>query len=78
MLNIHDVAVHQDFRGLGLTHLLFAEIEKIARARDCCKITLEVLEGNEIAKNAYKKQGYSDYLLDPEFGSALFWTKKLN
>jgi len=57
--------------------LLFAEIEKTARARGCCKITLEVLEGNGIAKNAYKKQGYSDYQLDPKFGSALFWTKSL-
>lgn len=77
LLNIHDVAVDKDFRGLGLTNLLFAEIEKTARARGCCKITLEVLEGNEIAKNAYKKQGYSDYQLDPKFGSALFWTKSL-
>lgn len=77
LLNIHDVAVHKTFRGLGLTHLLFTEVEKIARSRDCCKITLEVLQGNDIARNAYTKQGYSDYQLDPTFGSALFWTKSL-
>lgn len=78
LFNIHDVVVHKDFRGLKLTSMLFQEIEKIARQRDYCKITLEVLSGNEIAKNAYLKQGYSDYQLDPEHGSALFWTKSLN
>lgn len=77
LFNIHDVTVTQEFRGLGLTKILFAEIEKIAKQRDYCKITLEVLSGNEIAKNAYAKQGYSDYQLDPSHGSALFWTKSL-
>ncbi|WP_415226195.1 GNAT family N-acetyltransferase [Psychromonas sp.] len=77
LLNIHDVMVVKDFRGQGLTGLLFCEIEKIAKSRNCCKITLEVLEGNEIAKNAYRKQGFSAYQLDPEFGHALFWTKSL-
>ena len=31
----------------------------------------------EIAKNAYLKQGYADYQLDPNHGSALFWSKSL-
>jgi len=77
LFNIHDVTVFEDFRGQGLTTMLFSEIEKIAKQRDYCKITLEVLSGNQIAKNAYVKQGYSDYQLDPEHGSALFWTKTL-
>jgi len=77
LFNIHDVVVHNDFRGKGLSKVLFEHIEKIAKQRNCCKITLEVLSGNPIACNAYKKLGFSDYQLDPEFGSALFWTKKL-
>jgi GNAT superfamily N-acetyltransferase len=77
LLNVHDVVVYSDFRGQGVSALLFAEIEKIAKARDCCKITLEVLEGNEIAKKAYTKQGFSGYQLTPEFGNALFWSKSL-
>ena len=77
LFNIHDVVVHKNFRGQGLSPLLFTKIEEIARQRDCCKITLEVLEGNQVAINAYSKLGFSDYLLDPEFGSALFWTKSL-
>jgi GNAT superfamily N-acetyltransferase len=77
LFNIHDVTVHKDFRGLQLTTMLFEKIEEIAKQRDYCKITLEVLSGNEIAKKAYLKQGYSDYQLDPNHGSALFWTKSL-
>lgn len=77
LFNIHDVVVHSDFRGEGLSKVLFAKIEQVARERDCCKITLEVLSGNEVARQAYQRLGFSDYALDPEFGSALFWTKKL-
>ncbi|MCG6200086.1 GNAT family N-acetyltransferase [Psychromonas antarctica] len=78
LLNIHDVAVCAAFRGQGVTNLLFSEIEKIALSRGCCKMTLEVLEGNEIAINAYRKQGFCGYQLDPKFGNALFWTKSLH
>ncbi|HEY7866183.1 MAG TPA: GNAT family N-acetyltransferase [Psychromonas sp.] len=78
ILNVHDLVVHQDFRGQGLTALLFKKIEALAKLRDCCKITLEVLEGNTIAKKAYSKLGYADYILDPKFGSAMFWTKSLS
>lgn len=78
LLNVHDLVVHQDFRGQGLTALLFKKIEALAKLRDCCKITLEVLEGNTIAKKAYSKLGYADYVLDPKFGSAMFWTKPLS
>ncbi len=77
LFNIHDIVVFKDFRGLGLTTMLFSTIEKIAKQRSYCKITLEVLSGNEIAKNAYKKQGYEDYQLDPAHGNALFWSKSL-
>ena len=78
LLNVHDLVVHQDFRGQGLTALLFKKIEALAKLSDCCKITLEVLEGNTIAKKAYSKLGYADYVLDPKFGSAMFWTKPLS
>lgn len=77
LFNVHDVVVFKDFRGQGVSGLLFAEIEKIAKARNCCKITLEVLEGNEIAQKAYAKLGFAGYQLDPEFGNAQFWTKSL-
>ena len=77
LLNVHDVVVHKDFRGQGLTKILFENIEAVAKRIGCCKITLEVLSGNKIACKAYNRLGFSDYQLDPEFGSALFWTKTI-
>ena len=77
LINIHDCGVLSKYRGLGLTAKMFSEVEQIARNKECCKLTLEVLEGNIIAQNAYKKFGFSGYELDPELGKAIFWQKKL-
>ena len=77
LINIHDCGVLGKFRGLGLSLKMFAEVERIAIDRGCCKLTLEVLQGNDVAKNAYKKLGFSGYELDPTLGHALFWEKKL-
>ncbi|MBF7071911.1 GNAT family N-acetyltransferase [Glaciecola sp. MH2013] len=77
LINIHDFAVKKTFRGLNLSQRLLAEVELIAKEMGCCKLTLEVLEGNLAAKNAYLKAGFSAYELDPEMGSALFWEKPL-
>ncbi len=78
LVNIHDVIVHQDFRGQGLSHKMLAEVERIAIKKGCCKLTLEVLAGNEIAKSSYNTFGFDVYELDPEAGQALFWQKTLN
>ena len=40
-------------------------------------MTLEVLEGNEIAQHAYRSFGFAGYELDPRMGKAMFWQKKL-
>jgi ribosomal protein S18 acetylase RimI-like enzyme len=78
LMNIHDCGVLKQYRGLGISQKLFAEVEKISRARGCCKLTLEVLEGNTVAKNAYTKIGFSGYELDEKAGNAMFWEKVLN
>ena len=77
LINIHDIAVLPAFRGHGLAQALLAEIEAIAHQRDCCKLTLEVLGGNEPAKAAYRRFGFSGYELDPAQGRAEFWEKAL-
>lgn len=77
LINIHDVAVNQEYRGLGISQKMLQAVEETARDRGCCKITLEVLDGNAAAKNAYAKFGFSGYQLDSETGDALFWQKKL-
>jgi GNAT superfamily N-acetyltransferase len=77
LLNIHDVVVNSDFRGLGLSQKMLEKVEQLATQRGCCKLTLEILEGNDVAKNAYAKFGFSGYELDPAMGQAIFWEKAL-
>lgn len=77
LLNIHDIAVHPDHRGRGLGKRLLAEVERLARDLGCCKLTLEVLEGNKVAQAAYSASGFAGYELSPEVGRAMFWQKKL-
>ena len=49
-----------------------AKVEEIAKAKGCCKITLEVLSNNEVAKASYSKYGFKGYELDPKVGHAIF------
>ena len=77
LLNIHDLAVAPQFRGRGIAKLLLRKAEAIARQLGCCKLTLEVLEGNTIAQSAYRACGYAGYELDPKLGRAMFWQNKL-
>ncbi|MCW8826640.1 MAG: GNAT family N-acetyltransferase [Gammaproteobacteria bacterium] len=77
LLNIHDVIVAKPFRQQGISRAMFTFVEEIARQRNYCKLTLEVLEGNRVAQDAYRSFGFSGYELDPEMGKALFWEKSL-
>ncbi|MBA2929741.1 GNAT family N-acetyltransferase [Pseudomonas sp. CCUG 57209] len=77
LVNIHDVVVMNEFRGLGLSQKMLQKVEEIARQRGCCKITLEVLEGNAIAQSAYRKFGFDDSKFDPAHGRMLFWSKPI-
>ncbi len=78
LLNIHDVIVSANYRGKGLSKLMLVAVEQIAIDLGCCKLTLEVLEGNHIAQKAYRSLGFDGFQLDPEMGKALFWEKKLS
>lgn len=77
LVNIHDVVVLPAYRGLKLSMRMLEKVEELAIERGCCKLTLEVLEGNKIAQNAYVKFGFGGYELDPELGGAGFWEKML-
>lgn len=78
LLNIHDVIVTETERGRGIGKQLMQAAEALARELGCCKLTLEVLEGNSKARAAYESLGYAGYELDPAMGKALFWQKKLD
>lgn len=76
-LNVHDFFVEPSFRGCGLSIALLKRVESVAVERGCCKLTLEVLEGNHAAQHVYKKFGFVGYQLTPEMGRAMFLEKKL-
>lgn len=58
LLNIHDLAVLPEFRGQGIGGLLLGEVEKRARQRGCCKLTLEVRTDNQRACGLYECLGF--------------------
>lgn len=78
LINIHDIIILKQYRGNGLSQKMLERVEDIAISKGCCKLTLEVLEGNQIARSSYNKLGFSDYELDPKMGKALFWQKILS
>lgn len=77
LLNVHDVYVTPAWRGRGVARRLLEAAEDAARSRGCCKLTLEVLDGNAGALALYRRIGFEDYRLDPSLGRALFLQKWL-
>lgn len=77
LMNIHDIAVLPHWRGQGVGQALLTAAEDLARARGCCKLTLEVLTGNQPALASYLKFGFAPYALDPAAGQASFMQKWL-
>lgn len=77
LMNVHDVYVEPDYRSQGLSRRLLQRVEDVARFRGCGKLTLEVLDGNASAIASYRRFGFETYALDPAFGRAQFWQKKL-
>jgi len=77
LINLHDLGVSPRFQGQGVGKQLLHALEERARQMGCCKITLEVLEGNAVAQGLYRKSGFEGYALDDTTGRAMFWQKKL-
>lgn len=77
LLNIHDITVLPSHRGQGIGRQLLEAAQHWALELGCCKLTLEVLQGNQPARTLYRQFGFQDYQLDPASGSALFLEKPL-
>jgi GNAT superfamily N-acetyltransferase len=75
LINIHDIVVLSSARGQGVAQLLMQAVEEEAKARNACKITLEVLTGNAVAMKSYQRFGFAPYALDPLAGTATFMQK---
>jgi ribosomal protein S18 acetylase RimI-like enzyme len=75
LLNIHDFAVHPDYRGRGVGFALMQTVEREARDTSCCKLTLEVRSDNRSARKLYLRAGFTPSV-EPD-GEYSFWTKAL-
>lgn len=77
LLNVHDIAVEASYRGRGIAARLLDEIATIAGERGCCKVTLEVLQGNVAAKSVYLRAGFRPAADDEAHGPYEFWDRRL-
>ena len=75
LINIHDLAVHPSARSQGVGQALMYAVECEGKARNACKITLEVLSGNALALKSYARFGFAGYQLGPTAGQAIFLQK---
>ena len=78
LVNVHDLAVLASHRGQRVGERLLVTVEEIARQRGACKVTLEVLSGNQSANRLYQRVGFAGYQLDPALGQAQFLQKWLD
>ena len=77
LVNVHDLAVLPSHRGRRVGEQMLQLVEQIARERKACKLTLEVLSGNDSANRLYARVGFDAYQLDPAMGQARFLQKWL-
>ncbi len=78
LVNVHDVAVLPAYRGQGVAAKMLKVVERLARERGACKLTLECLDGNRPAMALYHRLGFAGYELDPTMGQARFMQKWLD
>ncbi len=78
LINIHDISVRPECRGLGVGKMLMDTIEAKARDLRCCKITLEVRRDNAVARGLYRKLGFDRSTVGEQKIAMEFWQKKLS
>jgi GNAT superfamily N-acetyltransferase len=77
LVNVHDLAVLPEHRGKGVGRALLTGVEQRARARGCCKLTLEVQDDNEPARRLYARFGFDDFRLAGAALTTRFLAKSL-
>ncbi|ACA54828.1 ribosomal protein S18-alanine N-acetyltransferase [Clostridium botulinum] len=81
--HITNIAVHPNYRRLGIGNILMDEIINIGKEHNIIGITLEVRESNTAAKNLYYKYGFKDsgirkgYYADNNENALLMWKTDL-
>ena len=76
LVNVHDLAVLPGHRGQGVGRALLAGVEQRARARGCCKITLECQDDNAPARQLYTRFGFVDFVIG-DSATTRYMTKPL-
>jgi GNAT superfamily N-acetyltransferase len=77
LLNIHDFSVLPEHRGQGIGRQLLRAVEQRAKEAGCCRLTLEVQEGNMAARRVYESIGFGPAVYGEGTGSCLFYIKPL-
>ncbi|HUC98125.1 MAG TPA: ribosomal protein S18-alanine N-acetyltransferase [Candidatus Polarisedimenticolaceae bacterium] len=57
-VDIHNIAVHPDFRRQGIGRLLLEQVVAAARRQDRVRVTLDVRFSNAPAQNLYRSFGF--------------------
>ncbi|MCC7462451.1 MAG: GNAT family N-acetyltransferase [Gammaproteobacteria bacterium] len=77
LVNIHDLSVRPGSRGRGVGRALLRAVADWARAHDCCKLTLEVLDHNAHARGLYESEGFGPPDMGHPGEQMLFLSKAL-
>ncbi len=65
--HITNIAVSKEYRGLGVGNRLVEALIIHCRENDIRNMTLEVRESNLVAQNLYKKYGFLEYGIRPNY-----------
>lgn len=60
LINIHDLFVLPEYRGLHIADALLTQVQKRARQMGCCRLTLEVRGDNKRARRLYEQFGFEE------------------
>jgi ribosomal protein S18 acetylase RimI-like enzyme len=74
-INIHDLAVLPEQRGLGIGRALLEAVAAKGRALGCCKLTLEVQENNARARRLYESFGFRRAVYVESAGGGLYYSR---
>ena len=77
--HITNVAVHSDYRGLGIGSMLVSKLLSLCKKDGINSFTLEVRKSNEIAQKLYRKYGFEErgirknYYEDNKEDAVIMW-----
>jgi len=79
--HITNIAVHPNFRNKGIGKMLIAKIIEYAKENGISALTLEVRKSNIIAQSLYKKFGFIEagirpnYYISPKEDALIMWLR---